>query len=82
MDLHDVAMMHGYWRRNPPLRVLVASVAAALGVNVMPQAKTFKDLKAADFDLTPGPQHTSPEAFKRLVEMTGGKIEGLGQFGG
>lgn len=80
MDLHDVAMMHGYWRRNPPLRVLVAMVAAALGINVAPK----DDKTKVDYDLTPPPgsQYMTPEALKRLVDMTGGRIEGVGQFGG
>ena len=83
MTLHDVSLMSGYWRRNPPLRVIVATVAAALGVptdRLFP-AKTVKDLTAKDFDLTPKKGHMTFEQFERHMAATGGKIDGIGQVG-
>lgn len=34
MTLQDVNRIFSHWKRNPPLRVLVASCAAALGVKL------------------------------------------------
>ena len=34
MTLHDVQRLEQYWRRHPPLTVLVACCAAALGVKL------------------------------------------------
>lgn len=34
MTLHDVQRLMNHWRRSPPLRILVASCAVALGVKL------------------------------------------------
>ena len=63
MTLHDVALAQGYWRRNPPLRVLAVAIAASLGIppDRLTPAKTVKDLTAADYDLTPKSGHMTLE---------------------
>lgn len=66
MTLHDVAIMHAYWKRNPPLRILVTTVAKALGVE-------FPDLEEK-------PKYMTAEEFQRMVQATGGKIPGLGSI--
>lgn len=69
MTLHDVKMMHSYWRRNPPLRVLVAVVARVLGVEFPDaDAKPNKYMTADDLAL--------------MMRVTGGKIPGIGQAHG
>jgi hypothetical protein len=80
MTLHDVAIAHGYWKRNPPLRVLVSAVAASMGVPLdkMFAPKSVKDLTAKDFDLTPKPGHMTFEQMERHMAATGGKIAGIG----
>lgn len=80
MTLHDVAIAQGYWRRNPPLRVLVMAVAASLGIPMdrLIPAKTVKDMTAKDFDLTPKSGHMTFEQFERHMAATGGKIAGIG----
>lgn len=82
MTLHDVMTAQGYWRRNPPLRILVTTVAMALGIpreNLFPE-KSFKDMTAKDFDLTPKAGHMTFEQFERHMAATGGKIDGIGQL--
>ncbi len=81
MTLHDVEIAQGYWRRNPPLRVIVGTVAAALGVPMerLFNVRTVKDLTAKDFDLTPGKGHMTFEQMERHMTATGGKIAGIGQ---
>ena len=72
MTLHDVSMMWGYWRRNPPLRVLVTTIAVALGIPV----ENFAPKKADKYDLTPDPdKHMTKEAFELLLAQTGGRLE-------
>jgi len=80
MTLHDLAIAQGYWRRNPPLRVLVSAVAASLGIPLekMFAPKSVKDLTARDYDLTPGPGHMTFEQMERHMAATGGKIAGIG----
>lgn len=82
MTLHDVEIAQGYWRRNPPLRILVSVVAAALGIPLekLYNVKTVKDLTAKDFDLTPSKGHMTFEQFERHMAATGGKIDGIGQL--
>ncbi len=82
MTLPDVMIYQGYWRRNPPLRILVATVAAALGIPLdkLSPPKTVKDLTAADYDLTPKVGHMTLEMFERHMAVTGGKIDGIGQM--
>ncbi len=81
MTLHDVMIAQGYWRRNPPLRVLVSAVAVSLGIPLekMFAPKTVKDLTAKDFDLTPSPGHMTFDQMERHMAATGGKIAGIGQ---
>jgi hypothetical protein len=82
MTLHDVAIAQGYWRRNPPLRVLISGIAVAMGIpaeRLFP-VKTVKDLTAEDVDLTPKKGHMTFEQFERHMAATGGKIEGIGQM--
>ncbi len=82
MTLHDVEMAHGYWRRNPSLRVLVSAVAVSLGIPLekLLVPKTVKDLTAEDYDLTPKKGHMTFEQFERHMAATGGKIDGIGQL--
>jgi len=82
MTLHDVSIMFGYWKRNPPLRVLVSTVAVAMGVppERLFHVKQVKDLTAADYDLTPKNGHMTFEQFERHMAATGGKIDGIGQM--
>ena len=71
MTLHDVALAHGYWRRNPPLRTVVMMVAKALGVEFkLPDKPNGKS------------KHMTAEEAMRFMAATGGKIPGLGQLGG
>ena len=83
MTLHDVSLMSGYWRRNPPLRVLISSIAVAMGVPAerLFHVKTVKDLTAEDYDMTPKKGHVTFEQFERHIAATGGKIDGIGQVG-
>lgn len=74
MTLSDVSMMHRYWRRNPPLRVLVACVAKALGVE-------FPDLSKAN-GKEPENKYMTAEELRRMIQATGGRIDGMGQFNG
>lgn len=68
MTLHDVSLMHNYWRRNPPLRILVAMVAKSLGVELPDPSKPPPEK----------PKYMTAEELQRLIARTGGKIEGLG----
>ena len=82
MTLHDVMVYQGYWRRNPPLRVLAATIAVALGIPAerLFHVKTVKDMTAEDYDLTPKKGHMTFEQFERHMAATGGKIDGIGQL--
>jgi hypothetical protein len=71
MTLHDVAMLHRYWKRNPPLRVLVACVAKALGVTFPDPDKPVEK-----------PSYFTADEMKALLRVTGGRIEGMGPFHG
>lgn len=76
MTLHDVNIMHRYWRRNPPLRVMVACVAKSLGIDFPePDRKTSAG--------APDPKkHFTEREFRALMNATGGRIDGIGQYGG
>ena len=63
MTLYDVGLIFGHWKRNPPLRLLVAGIAAALGMKLPEPASAQSEKK-----------YTSMEEFQRLVRMTGGKM--------
>lgn len=73
MTLHDVALAHGYWKRNPPLEVLMAVVAKSLGVE-FPEAGKKPDDQSG--------KYMTEQEFRLMMRATGGKIPGLGQFGG
>ena len=60
MTLHDVQRLTNHWRRSPPLRVLVACCAAALGV------------KLPDADQLPRNKHLTAEEFGAMVRATDG----------
>jgi len=59
MTLPDVQRLSNHWRRTPPLRVLVAGCAAALGVK-WPDGTESKN------------KHLNAEEFGALVRATGG----------
>lgn len=68
MTLHDVRMITAHWRRNPPLRTLVAIVAQALGVDV------------AAIGRPPDTSHQlTYDEFSHMMRVTGGRIDGIGQ---
>lgn len=71
MTLHDAALIFDHWKRMPPLRVLVTVIAKTLGVEFPDPTKPI-----------PEKQYMTAEELKRLVDMTGGKIEGMGGFYG
>ena len=82
MTIHDVLIYQGYWKRNPPLRVLISSIAVAMGIppeRLFP-VKSMKDMTAADYDLTPKKDHMTFTQFERHMAATGGKIDGIGQL--
>ena len=62
MTLHDVKMIFDDWKTTPPLRMLVAGIAAALGMK-LPEANAAPK------------KYTTAEEFQRIVRMTGGKLE-------
>jgi hypothetical protein len=64
MTLHDVRRIFDHWKTFPPLRVLVAATAKALGVQ-LPM-----------FDNAPKNYMTAADA-ARMMMQTGGKIPGL-----
>lgn len=66
MTLHDVRRLHNHWRKNPPLRTLVAACASALGVKIkLPDEK---------------PLYMTAEEAMALKRIGGGKIAGVGSM--
>ncbi len=70
MTLHDVRRLSDYARMNPPVRVLVAMCAAALGVK-LPQPDDNKSSK-----------YLTAEELRRIIDATGGRVPGMGPHGG
>ncbi len=75
MTLPDAGMIFAHWRRQPPLRTLVTMIAVALGVPV----ENFR--RDAETPVDQSKKYTTEEEFRRLMEITGGKIEGIAQWG-
>ena len=67
MTLHDVRRLHNHWRREPPLRVLVAAVAHAFGVK-FPEAQETK------------PSAMTESEARLLMAQTEGRIPGVGRM--
>lgn len=63
MTLHDFGRLQKHWEEVPPLRHLVAGVAASLGVKIEPKSSK--------------PKPMSPEEAWRMFQQTGGKIPGV-----
>ncbi len=64
MTAQDVQRLNNHWQRHPPLRALVASCAAALGVKLpSPDDK---------------PRYMTTEEAKRFIRITQGRIPGVG----
>ena len=68
MTLPDVIRIFNHWKRNPPLRWLVAACASALGVK-LPEPETTDQKK-----------YMTKESFAALVKATGGRVPGMGQM--
>ena len=66
VSLLDYQSLVNHWRWQPPLRVLVAMCAVALGIK-LPEKPDPKN-------------HMTTEEALRMFAQTGGKIEGVGQF--
>lgn len=66
MTLDDVQRLYKHWEKHPPLRALVASVAHSLGVKLPQSDQPNKAL------------HMNADEARALLEMTGGKIPGIG----
>lgn len=61
--MHDVGRLFAHWRRTPPLRMLVAGIATALG------------MKLPDpIDAQPKKYMTEKE-FARMIAITGGRMD-------
>ena len=69
MTLHDLKRIHAYWRKHPPLTVMVAAVAATLGVDV--QKMAVQDNKSI---------YMTPEEAMAMQRLTGGKIDGVARL--
>jgi hypothetical protein len=67
MTLQDVSRLSSYARKHPPLRVLVGWCAQALGVEMPDPNKK-------------PPKYLTAEEFKKLVQMTGGRVPGVGMM--
>lgn len=59
MTLLDVQRLGAYWKKNPPLRALVAAVAHSLGVKI-------------DFTKSDERRHLTADEFQSLVRATDG----------
>lgn len=70
MTLADVSRLHAHWKTNPPLRVLVRGVGAALGID-------WSKIKAEEPAERQKKYMTADDA-RRLYEATGGRIPGQG----
>jgi hypothetical protein len=71
MTLHDVQRLTNHWRRSPPLRILVACCAAALGVKLPEMGAPDKS------------NHLNADEFAALVRATdGGRVLMNGGSGG
>jgi hypothetical protein len=67
MTLRDVHRLSNYAKKHPPLRILVAWCAQALGIELPnPDAKP--------------PKYLTAEEFKALVKATGGRVPGVGMM--
>jgi ATP-dependent DNA ligase len=66
MEVPDFIRYCAYLKRRPSLRDLVEAIASAFGYEP-PRPKT---------------EYMTGEALKAFVDATGGKIEGISQYGG
>jgi len=62
MEFFDVMRLSRYFSRHPPLRDLVEAIARSIGIKMPDGSK---------------PEYMTGEAFKALVDATGGKIDGV-----
>lgn len=61
--MHDVGRLFAHWRRTPPLRMLVAGIATALG------------MKLPDpIDAQPK-KYMNEKEFARMIAITGGRMD-------
>lgn len=66
IELPDLWRFASYLNKHPSTRDLIEAIARTLGVEVPTGTK---------------PAYMTGEELKRLVDMTGGKIEGLAKYG-